>query len=808
MCFRKFQDSILLVLALLGSGICGHAAADEPPRQSWGEVAKYPGRGLSPLYDESVTRIDEVIKAKNRWSVLPRPVTSVMTTPGATVYSMQSGDSYYRGLRENREASQWSARHTQSRGFRLLSDLVPLAVHKNQLWVSNARNRDTRFFVDGDQWRTIPSFGPATGPSVFVPGRQHWWIVEDSDLLRFTNGGLKRERIPSWKGSFAGISTNQSCGRSGNDDAVVWSHLNEAQIAFHRKGKWITQGMPSRVTVAKLRPDGSALVFGKRLFLIVPNPHEPEAAPPTSLFHLGEEFGLMAAGNDGSAILLVNGRSGMALGLVFVPSNGPAHWVSVATNHRETIIWNPDWSERNVKVMAGASATYYVHIPDEGLFLLHKSNSSRLTRIMNPKEITSNDKYVAVDREGAIYLQRPMPYQEKAMLRFLPNGNPIASSDVTFIANLRKASAQSRNMEHSLSAVLDSAGVPVWIDEDSHVQSINAAGEIKTLVESTKGSFKNIWRGEERAVFVETERGELLAVAPGKKPCALFENVNEFVREFLSSCPQSSRDARRTFARSRAHLPVVRVGNSLWMCDQGKVQRVREVSHKIDRDVEVVLGGYFPIGPLRDGELLLVPRDSRRRGYVPSWLRVVNPDGDYEIEKVAAPSSRQAGSRLERPEFVGHNWHLDQLGWLWLSQGFDRVYRISSTAKWEMLGEFGSDFFEYPRGAIWAFRNARVFRGHEIGGSLPRQSCKYSYVEHFVPLAAQENTVYGLSPLGISILDVSESAEDAQLIASIRIDWPGTPVGSIGISNGKLLVIVDDLKHSKLVSVALDDITL
>ncbi len=65
------------------------------PRQPWKYIATYPGKGLSPLYDETGKELLRILNGEQRWAVLPRPINYITLRPDQPpCFEMHNGDTY------------------------------------------------------------------------------------------------------------------------------------------------------------------------------------------------------------------------------------------------------------------------------------------------------------------------------------------------------------------------------------------------------------------------------------------------------------------------------------------------------------------------------------------------------------------------------------------------------------------------------------------------------------------------------------------------------------------------------------------
>ncbi|MHC4402074.1 MAG: hypothetical protein ACYTG0_20575, partial [Planctomycetota bacterium] len=336
------------------------------------------------------------------------------------------------------------------------------------------------------------------------------------------------------------------------------------------------------------------------------------------------------------------------------------------------------------------------------------------------------------------------------------------------------------------------------VPDDGDVMKLAEGEETARLVDDRLRDGRAIWPGRDGAMLVLRE-GEGAALAHGGKRLELADGLRELgLQHFdamLAAAPTATRGGRRQLVRSHLGLlaaaPWLAVGGSLWICDGEAVYRLRrdkgsQPPHEVQLET-IREGSFAMLGPLRDGGLLLAPKD--RYGAsdrLTSWLWVTNPDGQTEVVSVPSPPKKQGQASLGQPASFGGQWRLDGTGALWLHQGFDRVYRITGPDHWPMLMGFGLPEFEHPAGFVWGFHSARVFHGYEIGGEDFRRSCVATYLRHTTPLMVDDGDVVCLTPDGLARLQFDpEAPEKASITASVRVRWRRPPASFLGGAGGR-----------------------
>jgi len=172
---------------------------DDVPRQAWANIAAYPGKGLSPLYDEAGKELLRILNGKQRWAVLPRPINYVTLYPDRPpCFEMHNWDTYYNNLYGNPEAIRWAAEQDWDGRFRLLYNSSLQAGHGNNLWLTIDAYQSVLRSVQDGTWRTYRTLGSDRFSRIGRGQRRlaraesgSWWMASSTGLFQLQKGTLR-----------------------------------------------------------------------------------------------------------------------------------------------------------------------------------------------------------------------------------------------------------------------------------------------------------------------------------------------------------------------------------------------------------------------------------------------------------------------------------------------------------------------------------------------------------------------------------------------------------------------------------------
>ena len=786
-----------------------HVRGDDVPRQPWSKIAAYPGKGLTPLYDLAAKELKRILTGNQRWATLPRPITHVrLRSDRAPCFEMHNGDTYYNKLYGNAEAIRWAAEQEWDGEFRLLLNSSLQAVGEDDLWLTVDGYQPVLRSLHRGKWRTYRPLGSDRFSRTrraqlrLVEGSsERWWLASGAGLFQLQKGTLRRERIPGWPDTGVRGVVSDHQGR-----VAAWSPQDtegQTTMAFFNDGEWSTATVVSADwNAAAIRPDGIVVLAGHRRVRFAAPPGSelsvPFAVPqseedPDKLalgqLPLGDDWiqpqGHFALSPKGELLFLAARVSDGSLGFVRVPLLGNAEWIEFSDPSR-------------IQLAAMSGGDFLMLTRDRGMFRLAAGSHEPLL-VTDKEETMADDRLLGCDHRGRVYLGRG-----RATLVFSSDGKPTESVQVGTQSVVRSPGSGARI---GYSAALDSTGLVWTVGPDGAVNTLEP-GSKPELFDDRLTDAASLWPGRDGSMLVLNKNGSAsLVLGDGTivAGATLFELASASLARMHAAAPIQSCD-RREDLRSQAGSrflasPWLAIGDSLWISDGTTVDRLR--TGGVAAEVQNVQTGNFDLmGPLRSGQLVLADRSNSR---ITSWHKVDKPDGEMAVQRIGAPPAKQAGAgTLSRPESYAGSWYLDSQGWLWLHQGFDRVYRIESADEWFMLKDFGAPVIEHPAGFVWGNHKSRVFNGYQVGGTSKPRSCRPTYQEHLTPLVVENDEVVCLTPTGLAWLRFDrQSPEGDEITRSMPINWGGIPAAFVGVRDQKLWVVVENGSVSTLVSVSL-----
>jgi hypothetical protein len=808
---RQNQLACTLLYAVFSLWNGPLARGDDVPRQPWANIAAYPGKGLSPLYDEAGKELLRILNGNQRWAVLPRPINYVTLRPDRPpCFEMHNGDTYYNNLYGNPEAIRWAAEQDWDGEFRLLFNASLQAGHDNNLWLTIDAYQSVLRTVQDGNWRTYRTLGSdrfsRTRRGQLRLARAEsgsWWMASRSGLFQLQKGTLRRERIADWPDAGVRAVVSDRQGR-----VIAWSPQDSdghATVAFLNQGEWST------VTVAAggwsagaIRPDGVAVLAGSRRIHFVASPGSESSAPfaasrseddakhrSLGQYPLDDDWiqpqSRFALSPRGDLLFVAIRVSDKVPGLVRVPVSGNPKWIKFADASRVELASMPD-------------GDFLIRAPDRGMFRL-AADSDQPVMVADSEEMKTDDRLLGCDHRGRVYIGRGI-----ATLVFSADHEATPFVTVQTHAVVRSDRQRNRTVN---SAAIDSTG-RIWSVRTDGTVSMLKPGRDPELFDDRLVGAESLWPGRDGSLLVVNTNGSVSLVlndgtivsSPTLKGLA-----SESFAEMLAAAPVQSCDNRHDLrgeaVSRRLAAPWLAIGDSLWISDGKNVDRLRKGD--TETETKSVQAGQFKLmGPLRSGQLVLADQASSR---ITNWYKVDQPDGVMAVQRIGSPPAKQSGSgTLSRPESFGGSWLLDSQGWLWLHQGFDRVYRIESANEWSMLKDFGRPELEHPAGRVWGKHTARVFRGYEVGGDGQRRSCRPAYLHHLTPLTLDGNDVLCLTPTGLAWLRYDEqSGEGDEIVRAMPVNWRGTTTALIGLRDQTLWVVVRTGSANALVSVSLQE---
>ena len=651
---------------------------DDVPRQAWANIAAYPGKGLSPLYDEAGKELLRILNGKQRWAVLPRPINYVTLYPDRPpCFEMYNWDTYYNNLYGNAEAIRWAAEQDWDGRFRLLYNSSLQAGHGNNLWLTIDAYQSVLRSVQDGTWRTYRTLRSDRFSRIGRGQRRlaraesgSWWMASSTGLFQLQKGTLRRERIVDWPE--AGV---QAVVRDHQGRVIAWSPQDSdghATVAFLNQGEWstVTVGVGGW-SAGAIRPDGVAVLAGsRRIHFVAPPGSEtfvPFAAPQSGDDAKHRSLGQYPLNDDwiqpqsrfalsprGDLLFLAVRVSDLLKGLVRVPVSGNVEWIEFSDASRAELVSMPH-------------SDFLIRTPERGMFRL-AADSDQPVMLASSKEMKSDDRLLGCDHRGRVYVGRGI-----ATLVFSPDHEATPSVTVQPLADIRSDRQRNRTVDR---AVVDTTG-RIWaVQPDGTVSTLEPGSDPELFDDRLVGA-ESLWPGRNGSILVvNTDRSVSLVVDDGTivSSATLKGLASESFVEMLAAAPVQSCDSRHDLrgeaVSRRLAAPWLAIGDSLWISDGKNVDRLRQGDAAIET-ASVQAGQFKLMGPLRSGQLVLADEANSR---ITKWYKVDQPDGVMAIQRIGSPPAKQSGSgTLSRPESFGGSWLLDSQGWLWLHQGFDRV---------------------------------------------------------------------------------------------------------------------------------------
>jgi hypothetical protein len=739
---------------------------------------------------------------------------------------MHGGDMYYNEYGGNAQALRWAAEESWGGAFRVLLNASALARCDDELWISVDGFALQWKLLWGKRWNDYSPLDPDSQgnsrESVRLvrdaPGA--WWMSTAEGLYRVQDGQWQRAKIPGWPGGPAEGIVGDGKGRF-----VAWSKETGglgATVGFSTRGKWSSAPVyrVGQWTSAGIRPDGSAVLAGRSQVVVVKPPArgntaDDEPSGPKrqrELEHLrqghfalgdglwAQPIGAFGVSRNGSAVFAAIRLPDGPRGLVRIRAAGPPEWIDFTIGEGAQIAPLPD--DGFLVLCRGA-----------GIFTLEKE--SRGPQLLDDSaDLYSDDMLLGCDDGGRAYLKR-----DRAVLAFSPRGKPSPVTASRKLADLGPAPARLPLPRQSVAAAVDSSG-GCWFVE-------RAGGRVMVLREDKEEPHpyddrlrgaQAFWPGRDGSMLMRLVDGRAALGLGGRRlevAPSLVELGRLHFREMLAAAPRSSHDGRRDLQRQRirrnAAPPWLRTGDCLWLQETNAVYRLRTRGQGDGADgpieaTQICEGGFRLFGPLRSGHLMLA-KDNASEGPEPvdRWFWIEAPQDRAELKLVASPPAKVGSAILTSPATVYGPWHLDVQGWLWLHQGFDRVYRIDSPGQWPLQKDFGEPEFEHPAGWVWGYHSARVFPGYEVANGMLRHSCRPTYLDHLTPLFAADGDVTCLAPDGLAVLrfDPKRPTED-RVTRRFRVRWGDKPLWYVGHSESRaFFVIAGKASENQLVVVSL-----
>lgn len=789
------------------------AGAEEVPRQPLKSLADYPARGLSPLYDMVGMECKRILAGGASWHVLPRPISDIFVSPDqAPCFEMCNGDTYYNGIFGNAEAIRWAAEQSWDGAFRLVYNSSVLACHDGEFWFAENAWEPKWKHLSKKTWTSYQPIGSSRlrsredGRHFARDAGGDWWVACEEGLFRLKDGEWERAKISDWpSGPVLGITGDSRgrliawasrAGRSGTLLAVraddKWKSL-----AFDESGVW---------TNVALRSDGRA-VFVEHSRLVRATPASNNASAEqrndsqSQETHAPSEPSLFVVGDDRSAtiesapVISENGHVLFAAripstgnaGLVRLPSQGPSRWIDFE-------------SSTGVQIAAGRNEEFLIFSDKRGLFALAKE-SQEPRRLADAGRFQPGDLLRGCDKEGRVYFQRG-----RSFFVFSPEGKSTPLIVPHPLGELGNHHYQPSTRSEPPKAAVNSAGNCWFIGSgDGRVMVLPANETVPHQYDERLEGAQSLWAGQEGAMLIML-KGSVALARPGK-PLAIAKSLIALAEEQFSvmfaAAPQSPCDRRRRLDGDEQYgrtsppaSPWLATDHCLWIADESTSYRLRAGAGAKGKTappevIKVCQGDFRVLGPLRSGHLLLADwRTGIGNSSLTSWRQIGNPEGEAAVKSIESPPRECAAGSLERPAGFCGQWWLDGNGLLWLHQGFDRVYRIDSPTKWPMLRDFGPPEFEFPKGFVWGYHSARVFKGYEVAGERFRRSCVPTYVEQLIPLQGSGDKVACLMPDGLALLrfDTDNAREDA-VVRRLHVAWREKPIAYIGHSHRRFFFV-------------------
>jgi hypothetical protein len=188
-----------LVFTLTFLSGANFASPQEPPLQSWDQIAEHPASGLSPLYAEAADVISKILEGQEQQRLLPRSVSVVsITRDGAPCFGINTCDWNANGFGANAQVRNWVAEQTWDGRFRLICSAFLVDKRENDaILLRTLGPFKGLFYRDGaSEWVSLAvkrheanpnSPGPLAEYPTLLP-QGGYAVVLDGQLARYLDG--------------------------------------------------------------------------------------------------------------------------------------------------------------------------------------------------------------------------------------------------------------------------------------------------------------------------------------------------------------------------------------------------------------------------------------------------------------------------------------------------------------------------------------------------------------------------------------------------------------------------------------------